>query len=145
MRGWGGGGGEKERKETLKLPFPYPLRLGRAHTQAWDKITLTKETRYIQWPHNGYFARYILIVFFFGQLDAYKMSFLRSRGDCSDMRTEVASNITHPSRYSRHACEVDSSSWLATERPVAKFFWFVLSTRIFLGKAIYMVLGSFYL
>ena len=43
-----GGGGEKERKEALKPPFPYPLRLGRAHTQAWDEITLTKETRYIQ-------------------------------------------------------------------------------------------------
>ena len=31
-------------------------------------------------------------------------------GYCSDMRTEVAGNITHPSLYPRHACEVDSSS-----------------------------------
>ena len=31
-------------------------------------------------------------------------------GYCSDMRTEVAVNIGHPSLYRRHACEVDSSS-----------------------------------
>ena len=31
-------------------------------------------------------------------------------GYCSDMRTEVAGNIAHPSLYPQHACEVDSSS-----------------------------------
>ena len=31
-------------------------------------------------------------------------------GYCSDLRTEVAGNITHLSLYPRHACEVDSSS-----------------------------------
>ena len=32
-------------------------------------------------------------------------------GYCSDMRTEVAGNISaHPSLYPQHACEVDSSS-----------------------------------
>ena len=31
-------------------------------------------------------------------------------GYCSDMRTEVAGNIGHPSLYRLHACEVDSSS-----------------------------------
>ena len=31
-------------------------------------------------------------------------------------------------------------SWLAIERPAAIFVWFVPSTRIFLMKAIYMVL-----
>ena len=31
-------------------------------------------------------------------------------GYCSDMRTEVARNIGHPSLYRRHACGVDSSS-----------------------------------
>ena len=33
--------------------------------------------------------------------------------------------------------------WLATERPAAIFMWFVHSTRIFLAKAVYMVLGSY--
>ena len=31
-------------------------------------------------------------------------------GYSSDMRTEVADNIAHPSLYPRHACKVDSSS-----------------------------------
>ena len=31
-----------------------------------------------------------------------------SLGYCSDMRTEVAGNIAHPSLYPRHACKVDS-------------------------------------
>ena len=35
-------------------------------------------------------------------------------GYCSDMRTEAAGNIAHPSLHRRHACEVDSClrSWL---------------------------------
>ena len=32
--------------------------------------------------------------------------------------------------------------WLATERPAAIFAWFVPNIRIFLAKAVYMVLGS---
>ena len=32
--------------------------------------------------------------------------------------------------------------WLATERPATIFAWFVPNTRIFLAKAVYMVLGS---
>ena len=33
--------------------------------------------------------------------------------------------------------------WLATERPADIFIWFVHSTRIFLAKAVYMVLGCY--
>ena len=35
--------------------------------------------------------------------------------------------------------------WLPTKRPAVIFLWFVTSTRIFLAKAVYMVLGSSYL